>query len=124
MTETAHETDAVTLINVFTTAPENQQQLIDLLHQVTVSVMSKQPGYLSARIHRGLDGRRVAVYAQWRSRADFAALADNPDAAAHMRRARTLANFEPVLYEVVFTHRAMPVDGAAAVSLKGHDANQ
>ena len=97
---------SVTLINVFAVEPENQAQLIDLLRQATVDVMSKQPGYVSARIHRGLDGTRIAVYAQWRSPEDFAALAANPDAAAHMRRARSLASFEPVLYEVVFNDGA------------------
>jgi heme-degrading monooxygenase HmoA len=104
MAEIAQERDDVALINVFTVEPENQQQLIDLLRQATVGVMSKQPGYLSARIHRGVDGRRVAVYAQWRNRRDFEALASNPDAAAHMRRARDMASLEPVLYEVVFSH--------------------
>ncbi|MQA86011.1 MAG: antibiotic biosynthesis monooxygenase [Streptosporangiales bacterium] len=105
MIETAPERDVVTLINVFTVEPEKQQQLVTLLLRATEDVMSKQPGYLSARIHRSLDGSKVAVYAQWRSREDFEGLANNPDAAAHMRRARALATFEPVLYEAVFTHR-------------------
>jgi heme-degrading monooxygenase HmoA len=105
------ENDAVTMINVFTVEPENQQQLVDLLTQAAETIMSKQPGYLSARIHRGLDGRRVAVQAQWRSQADFEALAANPGAAAHMRRARALASFEPVLYEIVFTHQAVTEPG-------------
>jgi quinol monooxygenase YgiN len=104
MTETAPDRDAIALINVFTVEPENQQRVVDLLQQATEGVMSKQPGYLSARIHRSLDGGRVAVYARWRSREDFETLASNPDAAAHMGRVRALASFEPVLFEVVFTH--------------------
>jgi heme-degrading monooxygenase HmoA len=96
-----HET---TMINVFSVAPENQQELIQLLVQAAQHIMSKQPGYRSARIHRSLDGTKVAVQAQWRSREDFEGLAGNPEAAAHMRRARALAAFEPVLYEIVFTH--------------------
>lgn len=99
--------DAVTMINVFTVEPGNQQELVDLLTYAAESVMSNQPGYRSARVHRGLDGSKVAVQAEWRSRADFEALAANPAAAAHMRRARGLASFEPVLYEVVFTHQTM-----------------
>lgn len=101
------EQDAVTMINVFTVEPDNQQQLVDLLTGAAENVMTKQPGYLSARVHRGLDGSKVAVLAHWRSRANFEALAANPDAAAHMRRARALASFEPVLYEVVFTHQTV-----------------
>lgn len=106
MTPTPASPEAVTLINVFTVEPEQQQALVDLLTQATEEVMSKQPGYLSARIHRSLDGTRVANYAQWRSRADVEALAESVEAAAHMRRARALASFEPVLYEVAFTHQA------------------
>lgn len=100
----ADEQQAVTLINVFAVEPENQQALVDLLIRATDDVMSKQAGYLSARIHRSLDGRKVAVYARWRSIDDFMALTENADAAAHMQRARTLASFEPVLYDVVLTH--------------------
>ena len=101
MNETSPGPEAVTMINVFTFERENQQKVVDMLTSALENVMSKQPGFLSARVHRGLDGTRAAVYAQWRSREDFAALATNPDAAAHMRRIRALASFEPVLYEVV-----------------------
>jgi heme-degrading monooxygenase HmoA len=94
----------VTMINVFAVEPHNQQALVDLLTRATDEVISKQAGYLSARIHRSLDGRRAAVYARWRSAEDFLALAENRDAAAHMHRARTLASFEPVLYDVVLSH--------------------
>ena len=106
MTQIAVGQDVVTLINVFTVAPDNQQRLVDLLVEATEQVMSKQPGYVAANIHRSLDGTKVANYAQWRSREDFQALADNPEAAEHMRRARELGTFEPGLYEVAFTHHA------------------
>jgi heme-degrading monooxygenase HmoA len=98
--------DPVTLINVFSVEPEKQQALVELLARATNEVMSKQAGYLAARIHRSLDGRKVAVYARWRSADDFMALADDAAATAHMRRARALATFEPVLYDVVFTHES------------------
>jgi heme-degrading monooxygenase HmoA len=98
--------DAVTVINVFTAEPADQRQLVDLLTHATEHIMGKQPGYLAGRVHRGLDGTSVAVYALWRSRGDFEALAGNAEAAAHMRRVRALASFQPVLYEVVFTHQA------------------
>jgi hypothetical protein len=37
---------------------------------------------------------------------DYQAIAQNPEAAAHMRRATDLASFEYSLYEVVHTHHA------------------
>jgi heme-degrading monooxygenase HmoA len=105
MTRIAVDQDVVTMMNVFTVAPENQQRLVDLLVEAAEQVMAPQLGYISAAVHRGLDGTKVAVYAQWRSQKDFQALTGNPEAAAHMRRARELATFEPVLYEAVFAHR-------------------
>jgi heme-degrading monooxygenase HmoA len=98
--------DVVTLINVFTVAPEDQQRLVDLLVEATEQVMSKQPGYVAANLHRSLDGTKVTNYAHWRSREDFQALAHHPQVAAHLRRVQAVATFEPSLYEVVFTHHA------------------
>jgi heme-degrading monooxygenase HmoA len=69
-------------------------------------VVTKQPGYVSGDVHRSLDGTKVVVRAQWRSREDFQALAQNAEAAAHMRRVRELTTFEPVLYDVV--HEVVP----------------
>lgn len=106
MTQISVGQDVVTLINVFAVAPEDQPRLVDLLVVATEQVMSKQPGYVAANVHRSLDGAKVVVYAQWRSREDFQALAHNSEAAAHMRRVRELATFEPVLYEVVSAHHA------------------
>jgi heme-degrading monooxygenase HmoA len=116
MAHVKQQQQPVTMINVFTVEPDDQQALIDLLVQAKEQVLSKQAGYLSARIHRGLDGRKVAVYARWRSAEDFLALAENAEAAAHMRRARKLAAFEPVVYDVVLTDEA---DGALDEKLAG-----
>jgi heme-degrading monooxygenase HmoA len=90
----------VTLINTFTVAPERQGELIDLLIDATQKVMKRLPGFVSANIHRGLDGRHVANYAQWRSREDFEAMLRNPEAQEHMRRIGEMAQFDPVLYLV------------------------
>ena len=53
----------VTLINVFTVAPENQQRLVDVLVDATQAVMRKQPVFVSANIHKSLDGTQVTNYA-------------------------------------------------------------
>lgn len=95
--------DLVTLINVFTVAPADQQELVELLITATETVMCKQPGYVSANIHKGLDGIKVANYAQWRSREDFEAVLNNAEAGDHMRRASALASVEPALFEVVYS---------------------
>src|SRR5919198_3803110 len=81
----------LTLINVFTVAPERQEELIALLDRATVEVMRHQPGFVSANIHRSLDGTRVVNYAQWSSRAAFEAVLRDPAAREHMGAAARMA---------------------------------
>ncbi len=98
MTTTTITTDAqlLTLINVFTVEPENQQQLVDVLAEATTGMMTGQPGFISANLHRSADGRRVVNYAQWRSRDDFDAMQANPEAGIHMRQAESVKSTETV----------------------------
>lgn len=104
MTTISSNNNALTLINVFTVQSENQQRLIDLLVHATETTMKKQPGYISANIHRSLDGTKVVNYAQWQNREAFEAIFKNQEITAHMKQAEQLAlHFEPYLYEVVFT---------------------
>ena len=99
--------DVVTLVNVFTVAPEDQQRLLDVLAEATEKVMNKMPGFVSANLHRSLDGTRVTNYAQWRSREDFEAMLEHPEAGVHMREAAGIAaKFEPHMYEVAFEEEA------------------
>lgn len=106
MTTTTIATDRnlATLINLFTVTRETQQQLVDLLTEVTEQVMRHQPGFISANIHASLDGTRVVNYAQWRSRDDFLAMLDDPTAREHMNATESLATAEPHLYEVTSVH--------------------
>jgi heme-degrading monooxygenase HmoA len=103
MVTIAKDNDVVTLINVFTVVQEDQQRLVDDLVNATQKVMRKQPGFVSANIHRSLDGTRVTNYAQWQSREAFEAMLHNQEAAEHMGEAARIAQrFEPHLYEVSF----------------------
>ena len=91
----------MTLVNVFTVTPDKQTDLVDLLVRATEETMRHVPGFISASIHRSMDGTKVINYAQWRSQADFAALKSNADAQRHMRAAAALATFEPIICEVI-----------------------
>ena len=56
----------VTLINVFTVEPDNQQQLIEMLAGATETSVRHAPGFISSSLHRGLDAREsgtLAVFA-------------------------------------------------------------
>jgi len=112
MTTIDAKSDVVTLINVFTVAPERQQRLLDVLAEATVEVIAGMPGFVSANLHRSFDGTRVANYAQWRSREELEAMLAHPSAAAHLREAAALATaIEPHLYAIAFV--ASPRDAAA-----------
>jgi len=103
MVTIAKANDVVTLINVFTVAPEDQQRLVDVLVEATKAVMRNKEGFVSANIHKSLDGTRVANYAQWRSKEAFEAMLGDREAAEHMGEAARIAeSFEPHLYEVSF----------------------
>lgn len=93
--------DVMTLINVFTVRPEKQQALVDLLIEATDRTIKRQPGFVSATIHRSLDGTKVVNYAQWRSKRDFDAMRSNPETWPHMEAAAALASFDPIVCEVV-----------------------
>lgn len=68
--------------------------------------MRHLPGFVSANIHKSHDGRRVVNYAQWRSREDFEAMLQNADARPHMARAAEMAEFDPILCEVLYVDHA------------------
>jgi len=101
MTTIAKGAKCVTLIIVFTVEPAKQQQLVDLLIEATKTTMQRLPGFISASIHKSLDGTHVANYAQWRTVEDHQRMLKNPEAIPHMQQAASLANsFDPKLYEV------------------------
>ena len=93
----------VILINVFTVDPERQLELIELLTRATEDSVRHARGFMSARLHRSLDGTKVTMYAQWRSNEDYQAMRENPAPLPYFQRALAIAKFEPSMYEVVQT---------------------
>ena len=107
MTTIDSSRSGVTLINVFTVAPERCDDLLALLKTATEDVMRHVPGFVSANLHRAFDGTRVTNYAQWESRAAFEAMLADPAAREHMGKAAELADsFDANLYEVAFCEAA------------------
>lgn len=105
MTTITKLNQVVTLINTFTVKPGQQDALVRLLDEATEQVMRHVDGFVSANIHKSLDGKYVANYAQWRDEAAFRAMLTNERAKEHMGRAAALAEkFEPILYTVSEIH--------------------
>ena len=98
--------DVVTLVNVFTVDAARQQELVDAWRDATEEVMRHQPGFVSASIHRSLDGTKVINYAQWESREAFAAMFQDARAAAQLTRLAEIGTPAPALCEVVSVHLA------------------
>src|ERR1700675_163937 len=91
----------VILINVFTVEPVNQQQLLELLARATETSVRHAPCFISISLHRGLDTKKVTMYAQWRSVEDYQAMRENPAPLPYLQQALAIARFEPGMYEVV-----------------------
>lgn len=113
MTQIVQGHEIVTLINVFTVEPQNQQKLIDVLIENFKNAMHTQPGFLSANIHKSLDGTHVVNYVQWRSLEDVEAMQRRPEVIPYIEAAQRLALVEPHLYEVVFIGEAPKEDRQA-----------
>jgi quinol monooxygenase YgiN len=101
MTTISKDAKLVTFINVFTVEPANQQQLVELLTHVTDAFVRHAQGFVSAALHRSLDGTKVTMYAQWRTIEDYEAMRKDPAPLPYLQRALMNAKFEPGVYEVV-----------------------
>jgi heme-degrading monooxygenase HmoA len=88
----------VVLINVYRCEPERLDTLMDLLTQM-LRAQRELDGFVSAALHRGLNGRVAAVHAVWRSREDWKAMARHPSVVESMGPIMAIATFEPHLYE-------------------------
>ena len=93
--------DLVTLINVFSCEPENQQALIDAWIRATEEILGKLPGIVSAALHRSNDGTRVVNYAQWKSAEAWDNLAELGKA-NYFKEMGKFAKPDAHLYEVCY----------------------
>lgn len=103
MTQDSVNGRVITLINVFTVEPTNQQRLVELLTDATEASVRQAPGFVSASLHRSIDGTKVTMYAQWRSIDEYQAMRRDPASRPYLREALTISKFEPGMYEVVRT---------------------
>jgi quinol monooxygenase YgiN len=103
MTQISAKNGVITLINVFTVEPANQQRLVELLTEATEVSVRQAPGFVSASLHRSTDGTKVTMYSQWRSIEEYQAMRQDPAPLPFFQEALTIATFDPGIYEVVRT---------------------
>jgi quinol monooxygenase YgiN len=92
-----------TLINIFTTAPENLDRLAALLREGTEAWISKVPGFMSSTLHIARDKRRIVIYGQWRSADDIAAMRGHPEMPAYFERVQALAQMDAITCDAAST---------------------
>lgn len=102
MSEIEADKGIITQINVFTVAPENTEALIELLTEAANSVKDVS-GWISANIHRSLDGIQVVNYAQCESYEAWERVMEKLKAGNFFERNKKLGTAHPALYEVVYT---------------------
>src|ERR1700730_4275032 len=92
-----------TMINAFEVEPEKQQELVDIWLEEGKK-FETWPGFVSATLHRSLDGKRVLNYAQWQKAEDWQALAKQ--GVQLFARFKGVGRADPHLYEVVYLSTA------------------
>jgi heme-degrading monooxygenase HmoA len=95
------------LINIFTTDPAHQEQLVRLAIKSIERTGTKQPGFISGTVHKSLDGSHVANVIEWETAAAWRAAharnrGTNPEFDEHMVRVHRITRPEPHMYEIVF----------------------
>jgi quinol monooxygenase YgiN len=83
----------------------SQEKLVKVLQEATESVIQSLPGFISANIHKSLDGTRI-VNAQWKRKEDLEAMLQNPHAREHLDECFKPSQPDPHLYEVVHIHHS------------------
>jgi hypothetical protein len=105
--------DLLTIVSVFTTTPERQGALLQLLNSNADTWLRHLDGFIAASIHPSVDGTTVVNYAQWRDPDAVAAMVADPQALHHRAQVAELATVMPIRCTVAAVHRT-PREAAGA----------
>ena len=89
-----------TVIVIFEVKPEQQQELIDAIKEFLETVKTL-PGFVSANLHKSIDGVKVVNYAQWSSMDDFEAFRNNKEVQAKASKLLEFDTSDSHVYEIV-----------------------
>ncbi len=104
-TVTIKEKSGITLIDVFSVDPKNQDKLVQIMVEVTEKTLKHIPGFISMSVHKSLDGKRVTNYEQWESVKHCEMMYQNTEVRQHIQKAVAIAkaditSLSSVLYTV------------------------
>jgi pimeloyl-ACP methyl ester carboxylesterase/heme-degrading monooxygenase HmoA len=92
--------EGVTFIQVWDVGTAEHQDAWLATMRQNVSALTGKPGYGSMRTHASEDGKRVAVYAQWRDRTSLEAAVSTPEAKAGHEAMRVHGAPDGAIYKV------------------------
>ena len=102
------EKNNIILINNFEVEdPNKQQKVADKLEDFSKKILSKHDGFISTRIHKSLDGKKVMSYVQWKNEDAIEKMLNDPRAIIQMNDIASVAKVERTLYELVFAEKKM-----------------
>ena len=98
------EKNNIILINNFEVEDAaTQQKVADILENSSKQILSKHNGFISTRIHKSLDGKKVMSYVQWENEDAIEKMLNDPRAIIQMNDIANVAKVERTLYQLVFT---------------------
>jgi quinol monooxygenase YgiN len=100
--------DYATFINTFRCEPSDQDEVVRINVDIVEHVASMFPGFISASVHRSVDGTSVINYLQWQSPEHLAAMQRSSEFQAIARRFAGMIEFEPHQCEVVHVAEVGP----------------
>ena len=102
------QTQEPIIITHFTTTPDQQQALLDVLVEDHERELRTLPGFVSVSFHRGLSGKRVVEYLQFRSIEEFEVVHAHPISKAHRAALEPYATSDLHVYTIGTTIEAPP----------------
>ena len=100
MTTLSLDNSLTTVIIIFQVKPEQQQELIEAIEEFLETVKT-QPGFVSANLHKSIDGVKVANYAQWTNLEAFEAFRNNTAVQAKAAKLFEFDTPDSHVYEIV-----------------------
>ena len=100
MTTLSLDNSLTTVIIIFTVKSEQQYELIKTIEEFLETVRT-QPGFVSANLHRSIDGVKVANYAQWSDIKAFEAFGNNREVQAKAAKLFEFDTPDSHVYEIV-----------------------
>ena len=92
--------EPITQITFIEPSPGQQDEALELMC-ARAEFMARQPGFVSIRLHRSLDGKRIVNYVQWQNRELLHSAHASPEFRKEWTRFDHLTDqIDPHLYEI------------------------